>query len=311
MACVEPVLDRADAAPRGAALRPPRRWAGNFFCNSGAEANEAAIKYARKATSRTRIVALERVSRTDARRAVYDRATRRSGRVQPALPGVTFAPPNDVEALGQAISPGDLALVLLEPVIGEGGVVPLDDDFVHAAAQMAREVGALLCLDEVQTGIGRTGTFFAFEQLGIEPDLVTLRLGNGLRGALLARAPVPASLPAITARPSAGIRSPAPRRVRWSRRSTTSCSAGVQARGAQLIAGVAALPGVVETHGRGLLLGATLERPVAPVVDVSGSGLLVLSAGPDVLRLAPPLTVTEPEVAEALTVLGTTLAQNA
>ena len=109
----------------------------------------------------------------------------------PLVPGVTFARPNDVESLEAAVSPGgELAAIILEPVLGEGGVVPLEQEFVQAAAEIAREVGALLCVDEVQTGLGRTGTFFAYEQLGIEPDLVTLAkgLGNGLPiGALLVR----------------------------------------------------------------------------------------------------------------------------
>ena len=96
----------------------------------------------------------------------------------PLVPGVAFARPNDVESLEAALAPAaDTALILLEPVLGEGGVIPLEPAFAQAAPELALEIGALLCVDEVQAGMGRTGTFFAFEQLGIEPDLVTLAKG--------------------------------------------------------------------------------------------------------------------------------------
>ena len=134
-----------------------------FFCNSGAEAVEAALKYARKATGRTRVVALEGSfhGRTFGALSATGQPAKWEG-FGPLVPGVSFAPPNDVEALEAAISPsGDVALVLLEPVLGEGGVIPLEPEFVAAAAEIAAESGALLCADEIQTGVGRTGTFLA------------------------------------------------------------------------------------------------------------------------------------------------------
>ena len=162
-----------------------------FFCNSGAEANEAALKIARKATGRSRIVALEGGFHGRTLGALS--ATGQPGKWEgfgPLVPGVSFARPNDVESLEAALAPaGETALILLEPVLGEGGVIPLEPAFAQAAAELALEVGALLCVDEVQAGMGRTGTFFAYEQLGITPDLVTLAKGlaNGLpMGALLA-----------------------------------------------------------------------------------------------------------------------------
>ena len=96
-------------------------------------------------------------------------------------PGRFFARPNDVGSLGAGVD-DDTGLVLLEPVLGEGGVIPLAPEFIQAAAEMAAQAGAFLCLDEIQTGVGRTGTFFAFEQSGVRPDLVTLAKGlaNGL-----------------------------------------------------------------------------------------------------------------------------------
>ena len=134
-----------------------------FFCNSGAEANEAALKVARKATGRSGIVALEGGFHGRTYGALS--ATGQPGKWEgfgPLVPGFSFARPNDVESLEAAVAPGgELAAILLEPVLGEGGVLPLEEGFVRAAAEIAREVGALLCVDEVQAGLGRTGTFFA------------------------------------------------------------------------------------------------------------------------------------------------------
>src|SRR4051812_2587201 len=149
-----------------------------FFCNSGAEAVEAAIKYARKATGRPGIVALENSfhGRTAGALAATGQPAKREA-FEPLLPGVRFVPANDVAAL-QAAFDDTIGLILLEPVQGEGGIHPLTPEFVQAAA----ELDALLCCDEIQTGVGRTGTFFAYEQLGVQPDLVAMAkaLANGL-----------------------------------------------------------------------------------------------------------------------------------
>ena len=285
-----------------------------FFCNSGAEANEAALKIARKATGRTRIVALEGGfhGRTLGALSATGQPSKWEG-FGPLVPGVAFAQPNDIESLEAALAPAaDTALILLEPVLGEGGVIPLEPAFAQAASELAREVGALLCVDEVQAGMGRTGTFFAFEQLGIQPDIVTLAKGlaNGLpMGALLAgerAAPgfVPGDHgstfggnPVVAAAASAVVEA-----------IDDALLAHVRDRGEQLVAGLSALPSVQSVRGRGLLVGAVLDRPVGPVVDACrGEGLLVLSAGPDVLRLTPPLVVTANEVDEALTTIAQVL----
>ena len=286
-----------------------------FFCNSGAEANEAALKVARKATGRSRIVALEGGFHGRTLGALS--ATGQPGKWEgfgPLVPGVSFARPNDVESLEAAVSPGgELATIILEPVLGEGGVVPLEQGFVSVASELARELGALLCVDEVQAGLGRTGTFFAFEQLGIEPDLVTLAkgLGNGLPiGALLVRDGVADAIgPGDHGSTFGG--------------NPVACAAAcavveaidgalldnVVARGEQLASGLRRLPGVLEVRGRGLLLAAVLDREAAAVVDACrGHRLLALTAGSDVLRLLPPLVVTEAEVDEALAILGEALA---
>ena len=216
------------------------------------------------------------------------------------VPGVAFARPNDIESLEAALAPaGDTALMLLEPVLGEGGVIPLEPEFAQAASELALEVGALLCVDEIQTGMGRTGTFFAHEQLGIRPDLVTLAKGlaNGLpMGALLAgSAPRPASSRATTARRSAATPSSPRRPSPSSRRSTTRCSptCASAARSSRRAGGAARR---ARSGGAGCC-SAPLDRPVGPVVDACRErGLLVLSAGPDVLRLTPPLVVGAAEV---------------
>ena len=286
-----------------------------FFCNSGAEANEAALKVSRKVTGRSRIVALEGGFHGRTYGALS--ATGQPGKWEgfgPLVPGFSFARPNEVESLEAAVAPaGELAAILLEPVLGEGGVLPLEDGFVQAAAEIAREVGALLCVDEVQAGLGRTGTFFAYEQLGIEPDLVTLAkgLGNGLPiGALLVREGVADAIGPGDHGSTFGGNPVA---------SAAACAVveaiddalleNVAARGAQLSAGLEKLSGVREVRGRGLLLAGLLDRDASPVVDeCRARGLLVLTAGPDVLRLLPPLVVTAAEVDEALGVLQEVLA---
>ncbi|MCU0483604.1 MAG: acetylornithine/succinylornithine family transaminase [Chloroflexi bacterium] len=285
-----------------------------FFCNSGTEANEAALKVARKATGRPRIVALEGGFHGRTFGALS--ATGQPGKwvgFEPLLPGISFARPNDRESLAAAAAPGDdLAVIILEPILGEGGVIPLEAGFVRAAAEIAAGAGALLCVDEVQAGLGRTGTFFAYEQLGIQPDLVTLAKGlaNGLPiGALLVREGKAAAIgpgdhgstfggnPVASAAACAVVEA-----------IDDQLMANVVERGEQLGAGLRAIPAVREVRGRGLLLGATLDRPAGPVVDACRErGLLILTAGPDVLRLLPPLVVSGAEVDEALAILGEAL----
>jgi len=286
-----------------------------FFCNSGAEANEAALKIARKATGRTRIVALEGGfhGRTLGALSATGQPAKWEG-FGPLVPGVSFACPNDVESLEAALAPaGDTALLLLEPVLGEGGVIPLEPAFAQAAAELALEIGALLCVDEVQAGMGRTGTFFAYEQLGIRPDLVTLAKGlaNGLPiGALLAGArAAPGFVPGDHGSTFGGNPVAAAAAVAVVEAIDDELLAGVLERGAELAGGLRALPAVRAVRGRGLLVGAELDRPAGPVVDACrDQGLLVLSAGPSVLRLTPPLVVSADEVGQALETIESVLA---
>jgi acetylornithine/succinyldiaminopimelate/putrescine aminotransferase len=226
---------------------------------------------------------------------------------------MTFARPNDVESLEAAVTPGgDLAAIFVEPVLGEGGVVPLEEGFVRAAAEIAREVGALLCVDEVQAGLGRTGTFFAYEQLGIEPDLVTLAKGlaNGLPiGALLVRDGVARAIgPGDHGSTFGGNPVACAAACVVVEAIDEELLANVVARGDQLASGLAGAAGVREVRGRGLLLAGVLDRDAAAVVDACRErGLLVLTAGSDVLRLLPPLVITEAEADEALSIIGAVL----
>ena len=281
-----------------------------FLCNSGAEAIEAALKYARKSTGKPGIVALEGSfhGRTLGALSVTGQPSKRAA-FTPLLPGVRFVPPNDVAALRTAVTT-DVGLVLLEPILGEGGVHPLEPEFLAAAA----ELPALLCLDEIQTGVGRTGSFFAFEALGVRPDLVTLAksLANGLPiGALL------------VADHAIGAFAPGDHGSTFGGNPVTCAAAcavvdaideellvNVLARGAELAEGLALLPGIRSVRGRGLLLGAVVDGGAADVVEACRErGLLVLAAGDDVVRLAPPLMIGADDVTEALSILAAALGQ--
>ena len=291
-----------------AALSERYGGAQAFFCNSGTEANEAALKYARKATGKTGVIALENGfhGRTIGSLSV----TGQPGKQAPFLPllgDVRFVPPNDVDAL-QAAMGDDVGLILLEPVLGEGGVVPLDAAFVAAA----RELDAILALDEVQTGVGRTGTFFAFEQLGITPDLVTLAKGlaNGLPiGCLLvAEQAGGAFVPGDHGSTFGGNPVACAAAAAVCETIDDDLLANVRAQGERLLAALATLPHVVDARGRGLLLGAELDVPAQPLVDAAlDAGLVCLTSGANVLRLVPPLTIDSTHVDRALEILSEVL----
>jgi acetylornithine/N-succinyldiaminopimelate aminotransferase len=279
-----------------------------FFCNSGAEANEAAIKYARKATGKPGVLALEQSfhGRTAGALAVTGQPAKRAA-FEPLLPGARFAKPNDIASLRVAAG-DDGGLVLLEPVLGEGGVIPLTSEFVKAAAELAEELGALLAFDEIQTGVGRSGTFFAFEQLGVRPQLVTLAKGlaNGLPIGCL-----------IVADEAAGAFAPGDHGSTFGGNPVVCAAAlavvatvddalleQVRVNGTRLLNGLSTLPAVVEARGAGLLVGAELDRPAQPIVDAAlDAGLVCLTSGANVLRLAPPLVVQPAEIDQALDTL--------
>jgi acetylornithine/N-succinyldiaminopimelate aminotransferase len=284
-----------------------------FLCNSGAEAIEAALKYARKATGRSGVLALEGSfhGRTVGALAATGQPAKRAP-FEPLLQGVRFARLDDVESLRAAATP-ETGLILVEPIQGEGGVRPATPEFLRGAAALAEELGALLCFDEVQTGCGRTGTFFAWEHSGVRPDLVALAKGlaNGLPiGCLLvANDAVGAFEPGDHGSTFGGNPVACAAACAVCDTLDADLLANVRAQGARLAAGLAALPAVSEVRGAGLLLGADLDRPAGDVVDACReAGLIVLSAGDRVLRLAPPLVVTDDEVELALGLLSEVLA---
>ena len=284
-----------------------------FFCNSGTEAVEAGLKYARKATGKPGVVALTGSfhGRTMGALSVTGQPGKRAA-FEPLLPHVQFADPNDVASLEAAVSP-ETGCILLEPVQGEGGVHVLEASFVAAARRVADETGAVLLFDEVQSGVGRTGAFFAHEHVGVRPDAVMLAKGlaNGLPiGCLLVVDGAPEGFAAGDHASTFGgnpVACAAASAV--CDELTDELLATVTANGRALADGIASLPGVREVRGAGLLLGAELDRPAADVVAACAEhGLLVGTAGADVLRLTPPLIVTTVEIENALGVLEEVLA---
>jgi predicted acetylornithine/succinylornithine family transaminase len=287
--------------------------ARTFFCNSGTEAIEAAIKYARKATGKVGAVALEGSfhGRTMGSLSITGQAAKRET-FAPLLNQVSFAFLNNSLSL-RAAALADTGLIIMEPILAEGGVRPVDVEFARTARALADELGALLCFDEVQTGVGRTGSFFAFEKLGVKPDLVTLAKGlaNGLPiGALLVADGVSGGLePGDHASTFGG--------------NPVSCAAAcavvdaideellanARAMGERLASGLRELPGVSEVRGAGLLIGADVEGAAADVAARAlEQRLLITTCGTDSIRLTPPLTVSARLVDQALATLREVLA---
>ncbi|MBS1694444.1 MAG: acetylornithine transaminase [Actinobacteria bacterium] len=286
-----------------------------FFCNSGTEANEVAFKISRL-TGRTKLVAAEGAfhGRTMGSLALTGQPAKQAPFAP--LPGhVVHVPFGDVDALAGAID-DQTAAVFLEPIMGEGGVVVPPAGYLAAARELTSAHGALLVLDEVQTGVGRTGTFFAHHHDGITPDVVTLAkgLGGGLPiGACLAVGPAADLLtpglhgstfggnPVCTAAALAVLRTLA----------DDDLVGRAQALGKTLSSGVEALehPLVDHVRGRGLLRAIVLTAPEAKAVEAAArdAGYLVNAAAPEVIRLAPPLVITEEQIEGFVTALPAVL----
>lgn len=275
-----------------------------FFSNSGAEANEAALKLTRR-TGRTRLVAVEGSfhGRTMGALALTSKAAYREP-FEP-LPGdVTFVPYDDVAALEAAVD-DTVAAIVLEPIQGEAGVVVPDAGYLAAAQRIAHEHGALLWLDEVQTGIGRTGAWFAHQLLdGVRPDVVTLAkgLGGGIPiGATVARGAAASLLQPGNHGTTFGgnpVACAAALAVLDVIERDDLLTAAVE-RGAQLTRALASEHEVTAVEGRGLMLGVQLfdETAAAVVARAQARGFLLNNTGPARLRLAPPLTITEADIA--------------
>jgi acetylornithine/N-succinyldiaminopimelate aminotransferase len=287
--------------------------ARSFFCSSGAEAVEAGLKYARKASGKPGVVALNGSfhGRTMGALSVTGQPAKRKA-FEPLLAHMQFADPNDTGSLEAAVTPAT-GCILLEPVQGEGGVHVLEASFVAAARTLADETGAVLLFDEVQTGVGRTGAFFAHEHVGVRPDALMLAKGlaNGLPiGCLLVSAEaLEGFAPGDHASTFGGNPVACAAANAVCDELTDELLATVTANGVMLAEGLAALPGIREERGAGLLLGVELDRPAADAVaGCAERGLLVGTAGADVLRLTPPLIVTTAEIEQAIGVLEEVLA---
>ncbi|MBC6127470.1 acetylornithine transaminase [Listeria booriae] len=283
-----------------------------FFCNSGAEANEAALKLAKKHTGCDEIITFQQSFHG---RTIATMTATGQGKIHDGfgtlLPGFTYLPYNDLEALEQTISE-QTAAVMLEVIQGEGGVIPATTEFLQGASALCAKYGALLIIDEVQTGMGRTGKRFAFEHAGIEPDIFTLAkgLGNGLPvGAMIGKAELAESFgPGVHGSTFGGNKiAMAAADVVIDHIFEEAFLAEVAEKGAYFQALLAEqLPGVV-IRGKGLMFGIELETEAVEVVkSLQEVGVLTLTAGPNVLRILPPLTVTKAEleqVAEKLVVV--------
>jgi len=295
-----------------------------FFCNSGAEANEGAIKLARKWGARHRGGAHEIVTmdhgfhgRTLATMAASGKAAWET-LFEPKVSGFTKVPLGDLGAVERAITPRTVA-VMLEPIQGEAGVYPAGDDFLRGLRALTAEAGLLLILDEIQTGIGRTGRFLAFEHAGIAPDILTL--GKGLGGGVPLAALVAAESaccfehgdqggtfngsPLMTAIGNAVVETV----------SSPAFLADVTAKGeylAQKLRELSTRLGHGEVRGRGLLLALELKGTDAAKVARSAMdrGLLLNAPRPDTLRFMPALNVTHAEIDQMLVLLETVLQQS-
>ncbi|MBK8479560.1 MAG: aspartate aminotransferase family protein [Proteobacteria bacterium] len=282
-----------------------------FFANCGATANETAIKLARRwgqqgAQRRHGVISLlgSFHGRTLATLAATGQPEKQAV-FEPLPPGFSQVPPEDLDALAAAIEPTTVA-VMIETLQGEGGVRPLGPAYLEGLRRLCDERGLLLIVDDVQAGMGRCGRWFSWQDLGLMPDIATTAkaLGGGLPiGACLAREGVAAAFrPGDHATTFGG--GPAVCRGALAvldEIDERDLLANCVARGAELRAALERVPGVCAVRGRGLLLGAVLERPCAEalVARALELGLVVNNVRPEVVRFAPPLSITTGEVGEA------------
>ena len=284
-----------------------------FFTNSGTEANEAAIKLARRHGGARAAHEIVSLSGSFHGRTLGSLAATGQPKYQapfaPLPPGFRHVAPNDIDALDEAVTDATCA-VLLEPIMGEGGIHPLTDEYLVAARAACDRVGALLILDEVQTGMGRTGTFFAFESTPIVPDAATLAKGlaGGIPiGALLVRESAAALQvgdhgTTLGGNPLSCAAALATLRVL----DDEDLMANARARGEQLAAGLGHLVTsgrATAVRGRGLMIGIETAAPIARDVVAAARdrhGLLVNATGDTTLRLVPPLVISADEASVAL-----------
>ena len=289
-----------------------------FFCNSGAPANECAVKIARKYGEKRgayRIVTLE--NSFHGRTLTTLAATGQEGFHREFLPlteGFLCAQAGDLAGI-QALLDGSVCAVMLEMVQGEGGVIPMDEGFVQGLAQLCREKDVLLLIDEVQTGIGRTGRFFAYQGYGVQPDVVTC--AKGIAGGLPMGACLGSERLGDILQPGQNgstfggnpIASAAARVV-VRRVSEPDFLQSVAEKGAYFREKLEAMPQVEYVRGRGLMLGVKLKEKDAHdvLVQCAKAGLLILTAK-ELVRFLPPLTITQEDIDQGLAIFQQVLAQ--
>jgi predicted acetylornithine/succinylornithine family transaminase len=290
-----------------------------FFTNSGAESNECAIKLARKYGGRGRHTVVSALGSFHGRTLATLAATGQPAKHEPFVPmpeGFRHVPWGDLDAMRSAVD-GSVAAVLIEPVQGEGGVHPATTEYLQGIRALCDEVGALMMVDEIQTGFGRTGRWFGFEHAGVSPDVVTLAkaMGNGMPvGACWARIDVAAvfqpgdhgSTYSGTAIATAAVNAVIDEMQR------IDAPALAQRQGRRLVDALRGVPGVVDVRGRGLMLGVELAEGLdakAIYADLLDHGLIVNAVTPTTLRLVPPITVTDSEIDEAVALIVAALAR--
>jgi acetylornithine/N-succinyldiaminopimelate aminotransferase len=289
-----------------------------FFTNSGAEANECALKLARKWAGPGRHVVISTWDSFHGRTLATLHATGQPAKHAPFAPlpeGFEHVAYNDIDALDAACDPARVAAILVEPVQGEAGVIVPSSDYLSAVRALCDERGILLMADEVQTGLGRTGRWFGFQHTAVMPDVITMAkaLGNGVPiGACWATAEVAAAFgpgdhgSTFGGQPLAAAAAAATLAVM----EAEDVPARARRAGARLTTALEALDGVASVRGYGLLLGAALtsDRAVAVTSAALKAGLVVNAPRPDTIRLAPSLLVTDEEIDEAVAILGRVLA---
>ncbi len=288
-----------------------------FFCNSGAEANECALKLARRWAGPGRYVVVSAWGSFHGRTLATLTATgqpAKHGPFEPLPEGFVHVPYDDLAALDGVLGGPAMAGVLLEPIQGEGGVVVPSSDYLAGVRDLCRQRGVLLILDEIQTGLGRTGEWFAFHAAHLEPDVVTVAkaLGNGMPvGACWARAEVAAAFVPGDHGSTFGGQPLAMSAARATLAVLEQEDAPARARvaGTRLRAGLEKLPGVVHVRGEGLLMAVVLvDRFAVPACQRAlETGLVINAPAPDVLRFAPSLLVSDAQIDQALATLGAVL----
>ena len=286
-----------------------------FFCNSGAEANESALKLSRK-TGRTRVVATKEAfhGRTMGALSLTGQPSKRDP-FKPLIKGITHVPYGDMGAMLKKVNK-KTAMVIVEPIMGEAGVIVPPHGYLQALRELCDETGALLVLDCVQTGMGRTGDWFGYEYSGIKPDVITLAkgLGGGLPlGAMIALGSAAGLFqagdhgstfggnPIATAAAIAVIDTI----------ESKSILERVSKIGVELMAELALIDGVSEVRGAGLLIGIQFSEPIAKQVtaECQKMGVLVNGNSESVIRIAPPLIVTDAQIAKFIKIFATCISK--